>query len=74
MVLDGLHFDSPRHDGHVNQLPDIAPGETSEWLDSLEAVVETHGKTRARFLIAKLLDRHGLHVIEGRGFQALSTS
>ncbi len=44
-------------DAHVNQLPDIDPGETSEWLDSLEAIVETHGKTRARFLIAKLLDR-----------------
>ncbi len=44
-------------DGHVNQLPDIDPGETSEWLDSLEAIVETHGKTRARYIIAKLLER-----------------
>ena len=44
-------------DGHINQLPDIDPGETSEWLDSLEAIVETHGKTRARYLIAKLLER-----------------
>ena len=57
MVIDGLHFDDPRHDGYVNQLPDIDPGETSEWLDSLEAVVETHGKTRARYLISKLLAR-----------------
>ncbi len=44
-------------DGHVNQLPDIDPEETGEWLDSLEAIVDTHGKTRARFLISKLLER-----------------
>src|SRR6187551_1749030 len=44
-------------DGFVNQLPDIDPGETGEWLDSLDAVVETHGKTRARFLVSKLLER-----------------
>ena len=44
-------------DGYVHQLPDIDPGETREWLDSLDAVVETHGKARARFLLSKLLTR-----------------
>ena len=44
-------------DGFVNQLPDSDPGETEEWLDSLDAVVDVHGKTRARFLLSKLLDR-----------------
>ena len=44
-------------DGFVNQLPDSDPGETQEWLDSLDAVVDVHGKTRARFLLSKLLDR-----------------
>jgi len=44
-------------DGYVNQLPDTDPGETSEWLDSLDAVIDTHGKTRARFLLSKLLER-----------------
>ena len=44
-------------DGYVNQLPDTDPGETSEWLDSLDAVIETHGKARARFLLRKLLER-----------------
>src|SRR5215211_7692915 len=44
-------------DGYVNQLPDTDPGETAEWLDSLDAVIETHGKTRARFLLSKLLER-----------------
>ena len=44
-------------DGFVNQLPDTDPTETQEWLDSLDAVVDVHGKTRARFLLSKLLDR-----------------
>ncbi|MDJ0771285.1 MAG: pyruvate dehydrogenase (acetyl-transferring), homodimeric type [Ilumatobacter sp.] len=44
-------------DGYVHQLPDTDPTETQEWLDSLDAVVDTHGKTRARFLLSKLLDR-----------------
>ena len=44
-------------DGYVHQLPDIDPVETQEWLDSLDAVIDTHGKTRARFLLTKLLDR-----------------
>ena len=44
-------------DGFVNQLPDTDPGETQEWLDSLDAVIDVHGKTRARFLLSKLLER-----------------
>ena len=44
-------------DGFVNQLPDIDPVETEEWLDSLDAVVETRGKTRARYLLSRLLER-----------------
>jgi pyruvate dehydrogenase E1 component len=44
-------------DGYVHQLPDTDPGETGEWLDSLDAVVDTHGKTRARFLLSRLLER-----------------
>src|SRR5215510_11349461 len=43
-------------DGFVHQLPDIDPTETQEWLDSLDAVVDVHGKARARFLLSKLLD------------------
>jgi pyruvate dehydrogenase E1 component len=44
-------------DGYVNQLPDTDPDETKEWLDSLDAVVDVHGKTRARYLLTKLLER-----------------
>ncbi|WP_117000720.1 pyruvate dehydrogenase (acetyl-transferring), homodimeric type [Desertimonas flava] len=44
-------------DGYVHQLPDTDPVETQEWLDSLDAVIDTHGKTRARYLLTSLLDR-----------------
>ncbi len=44
-------------DGSVHQLPDTDPGETTEWLDSLDAVVEHGGKTRARYLLSRLLER-----------------
>ncbi|MGH9214086.1 MAG: pyruvate dehydrogenase (acetyl-transferring), homodimeric type [Acidimicrobiales bacterium] len=44
-------------DGFVHQIPDIDPGETKEWLDSLDAVVDSQGKSRARFLVSKLLER-----------------
>jgi pyruvate dehydrogenase E1 component len=44
-------------DGFVHQLPDTDPTETKEWLDSLDAVVDAHGRTRARYLISKLLER-----------------
>jgi pyruvate dehydrogenase E1 component len=44
-------------DGHVHQLPDIDPGETQEWLDSLDAVIDQHGKTRARYLLTRLMAR-----------------
>ena len=44
-------------DGFVHQLPDIDPTETSEWLDSLDAVVGGRGRARARYLLARLMER-----------------
>jgi pyruvate dehydrogenase E1 component len=44
-------------DQFKQQLPDIDPVETQEWLDSLDDVVETGGTDRARYLIYKLLKR-----------------
>jgi pyruvate dehydrogenase E1 component len=44
-------------DQFKQQLPDIDPIETQEWLDSLDAVVDQAGTDRARFLIFKLLKR-----------------
>jgi len=44
-------------DGFSHQLPDIDPEETGEWVDSFDAIVESRGKGRARFLLMKLLER-----------------
>ncbi len=44
-------------DGFSQQLPDIDPSETAEWLDSLDSVIDTRGRRRARFLLMKLLER-----------------
>jgi pyruvate dehydrogenase E1 component len=44
-------------DGVSHQLPDIDPSETSEWIDSFDAVISTHGRQRARFLLMKLIER-----------------
>jgi pyruvate dehydrogenase E1 component len=52
--------DRPIHeifDQFKQQLPDIDPTETQEWIDSLDAVVDGSGTDRARFLIYKLLKR-----------------
>jgi pyruvate dehydrogenase E1 component len=53
-------MDRPMHevfDQFKQQLPDIDPTETQEWVESLDAVVEQVGADRARFLIYKLLKR-----------------
>ena len=44
-------------DGFVHQLPDIDPAETEEWLDSLDAVIDARGGSRAHYLLARLMER-----------------
>jgi len=44
-------------DGFVHQLPDVDPEETGEWLDSLDSVIEVGGRSRARYLLARLMER-----------------
>ncbi len=44
-------------DQFKQQLPDIDPVETQEWVDSLDAVVQQAGTDRARFLLFRLLKR-----------------
>jgi pyruvate dehydrogenase E1 component len=39
------------------QLPDIDPTETQEWVDALDDVVRHYGKIRAQFLIRRVLKR-----------------
>ncbi|MFP4635503.1 MAG: pyruvate dehydrogenase (acetyl-transferring), homodimeric type [Nitriliruptoraceae bacterium] len=44
-------------DGLPTQYPDIDELETSEWLESFDAVVGERGRSRGRFLLLKLLER-----------------
>jgi pyruvate dehydrogenase E1 component len=44
VIIDGFH----------HQIPDTDPGETEEWLDSLDTVIDTDGR-RARFLLSKMI-------------------
>ncbi|MGI9606344.1 MAG: pyruvate dehydrogenase (acetyl-transferring), homodimeric type [Acidimicrobiales bacterium] len=39
------------------QLPDIDPDETQEWLDSLDALTASAGKQRARYVMSRLIRR-----------------
>ncbi len=46
-------------DGVSHQLPDADPTETGEWLDAFDDVVDVHGRTRARYLLMRILERAG---------------
>jgi pyruvate dehydrogenase E1 component len=56
-VASGSDRPAVIHEGLPTQLPDIDPEETQEWLDSLEALLDERGKSRARFVMLKLLER-----------------
>ncbi len=43
--------------GLPSQIPDIDQEETGEWLESLDAVVDTRGRERARYLMLRLMER-----------------
>ncbi|WP_246088307.1 pyruvate dehydrogenase (acetyl-transferring), homodimeric type [Nocardioides albertanoniae] len=45
------------HEGLPTQLPDIDPEETSEWLGSFDAMLESSGRDRARYVMLRLLER-----------------
>ena len=47
----------PILNGIPSQLPDTDPDETAEWLESLDGVIESSGRTRARYVMLKLLER-----------------
>src|SRR3954462_54794 len=44
-------------DGLPSQIPDVDPQETQEWLESLDAVIDSAGARRARFLMLNRLAR-----------------
>ncbi len=43
--------------GFARQLPDVDAGLTDEWVDSLDAVIDSHGPTAARMVLTRLLHR-----------------
>lgn len=45
------------HEGLPTQLPDIDPEETAEWVDSLDAMIDERGRSRARYVMLRLLER-----------------
>ena len=47
----------PILNGIPSQIPDIDPQETQEWLESLDGVIDGGGRTRARYVMRKLLER-----------------
>jgi len=51
------HKAGPILNGIPSQLPDTDPEETKEWLESLDGVVDGVGRTRARYIMLKLLER-----------------
>ena len=44
-------------EGLPSQIPDIDPDETSDWLESLDGLLDEKGKNRARFIMLQLLAR-----------------
>ena len=57
--MDGVLFDGVSH-----QLPDNDAGETAEWLEAFDDVVETYGRNRARYLLMRLLERAREQAVE----------
>ncbi|MGI9529083.1 MAG: hypothetical protein ACR2NG_05180, partial [Acidimicrobiia bacterium] len=43
-------------DGFTHQLSDLDPAETDEWLAALSEVIDVDGETRARYLMARLVE------------------
>ncbi len=43
-------------DGFSHQLPDIDPTETTEWIDSFNSLVDGRGKSRASYILMRLLE------------------
>jgi pyruvate dehydrogenase E1 component len=56
-VTNSPNRDSLIAEGMPTQYVDVNPEETSEWLESLDALIETHGEQRARHIMLSLI-RH----------------
>jgi pyruvate dehydrogenase E1 component len=59
------NVDSVRPSALSNELVDVDPQETGEWLDSLDAVFRLQGPERAKFLLDALLERARVDGVRG---------
>ena len=57
LVASGRQRFSIISDGLPSQLPDTDPDETREWIDSFDDVVRARGRSRARYVMLRLLER-----------------
>ena len=57
MSQPGHERPSVIHEGLPTQLPDIDPDETNEWVASLDEMIDSRGRGRARYVMLKLLER-----------------
>jgi len=69
-VTSGRQRFSIISDGLPSQLPDVDPSETQEWLESLDSVVKTEGRARARYLMLRLLERAREHQVGVPGLRS----
>src|SRR5690606_19495415 len=69
-VASGRQRFSIISDGLPSQLPDVDPSETNEWLESLDNVVKTAGRTRARYLMLRILERAREHQVGVPGLRS----
>ena len=51
-------------DGVSHQLHDSDAGETAEWVAAFDDVVDSYGRTRARYLLMRLLERAREHSVD----------
>ena len=49
---------------YLNQTADIDPGETQEWLESMQYVIKSKGPERAKYLLSALEDRAKVEGVE----------
>ena len=63
--MAGPTSSGPILNGIPSQLPDTDPEETQEWVESIKAVVDTQGRTRARYLMLQLLAQARAQQVKG---------
>src|SRR5699024_12831021 len=56
-VVTSRNEAGPLINGLLSQVPDIDPDETSEWIESLEGLIDDRGGPRARYILMNLLRR-----------------